>query len=38
MKFLVVGAGMAGVLMGIRLKQAGYTDVTNAGGLGDMPR
>lgn len=26
MKFLVVGAGMAGVLMGIRLKQAGYSD------------
>jgi cation diffusion facilitator CzcD-associated flavoprotein CzcO len=28
MRFLIVGAGMAGVLMGIRLKQAGYTDFT----------
>ncbi|RYD90507.1 MAG: NAD(P)/FAD-dependent oxidoreductase, partial [Sphingomonadales bacterium] len=26
MKFLVIGAGMAGILMGIRLKQAGYSD------------
>ena len=28
MQFLIVGAGMAGVLMGIRLKQAGYTNFT----------
>lgn len=28
MKFLIVGAGMSGILMGIRLKQAGYTDFT----------
>ncbi len=28
MQFLVIGAGMAGVLMGIRLKEAGYTDFT----------
>jgi cation diffusion facilitator CzcD-associated flavoprotein CzcO len=28
LKILIIGAGMAGVLMGIRLKQAGYSDFT----------
>jgi cation diffusion facilitator CzcD-associated flavoprotein CzcO len=28
LKFVVVGAGMAGVLATIRLKEAGYADVT----------
>ncbi len=28
MRFVVVGAGMAGVLAAIRLREAGFTDVT----------